>query len=142
MHRVHEKSHFFLRDEALLVAVEDEEAELQHLGNLEEAVGGHGGHELAKVDGFTICRLDEVEQAITKDRARHEDYLIIEVGDRNNTSTFLVVLLEHVPQHADVLFLRSERFCQIRTKKHPRPRRTETTRCNEVCKQRDAEIVP
>ena len=117
MHRVHKKAHLLLRDEALLVPIKNEEAKLQHLGNLEEAVGGHGGHELAKVDGFTICRLDEVEQAITKDRARHEDDLVVEIRNSNDGSPLFIVLLEHVPQYSNVLLLRSERFCQKSKKK-------------------------
>ena len=109
MHRVHKKSHFFLRDEALLVPIKNEEAELQHLRDLEEAVGGHGGHEFPEIDTFGVGRLDEVEQPITKNGPRHEDDLVVEVRDGYDGSSLLVVLLEHVPEHADVLLLRAVR---------------------------------
>ena len=142
MHRVHKKAHLLLRDEALLVPIKDEEAELQHLRDLEEAVGGHCCDKLAKINRFGVGGLDQVKQAITEDRSRYKYNFVVEVRDGYDATSLFIVLLEHVPEHSNVLFLRSERFCQIRTKKHPRPRRTETTRCNEVCKQRDAEIVP
>jgi len=107
VHRVHKKAHLLLRDEALLVPIKDEEAELEHLRDLEEAVGRHGGHEFPEIYGFTICRLDQVKQAITEDRSRYKYNFVVEVGDGYDATAFLVVLLEHVPEHADVLFLRT-----------------------------------
>ena len=107
MHRVHEEPHILLRDEALLVPIKDEEAELQHLRDLEEAVGGHCCDKLAKINRFGVGGLDQVKQAITEDRSRYKYNFVVEVGDGYDATAFLVVLLEHVPEHADVLFLRT-----------------------------------
>ena len=52
MHGVDEEAHLLLRDEAVLVAVEDVEAELQDLRDLEEAERRDRRDELAKVDGL------------------------------------------------------------------------------------------
>ena len=118
MHRVHKKSHFFLRDEALLVPIKNEEAELQHLRDLEEAVGGHCCDKLAKINRFRVRGFDQVKQAVTKNCSRYKNNFVVEVRDGYDATAFLVVLLEHVPQHSNVLLLRGA-FLSNRGKKTP-----------------------
>ena len=49
VHRVDEEPHLLLRDEALFISIEDEKAEFEDLGDLEETVGGDRGHELPEI---------------------------------------------------------------------------------------------
>ena len=107
VHRVDEEPHLLLRDEALFISIEHEKTEFEDLGDLEEAVGGDGRHELAEVDGLAVCCFYQVEQAVAEDRARHEDDLVVEVRDGDDGSPLLVVLLEHVPQYSYIFFLRA-----------------------------------
>ena len=49
VHRVDEEPHLFLGNKTLLIAIEDEKAEFEDLGDLEEAVGRDRGHELPEI---------------------------------------------------------------------------------------------
>ena len=107
VHRVDEEPHLLLRDEALFISIEDKKAKFEHLRDLEEAVGGDGGHKFPEVDGLGICCFYQVEQAVTKNGSGYEYYFIIKIGDGDDGSTFFIVLLEHVPQDSYVFFLRA-----------------------------------
>ena len=56
-------------DVPVLVAVEDVEAVLEHLGLLEQAVRHDRLEELAEVERARVVHIDELEQAVAEDRA-------------------------------------------------------------------------
>ena len=49
VHRVDEEPHLLLGNKTFFISIEDEEAEFEDLRDLEEAVGGHGRHELPEI---------------------------------------------------------------------------------------------